>query len=338
MVSFAGPVQKHCRNLHARAITKTTHRIRCRSFRTAVILVPVRWINPSGIVLVHQRIQINEELYIFPFPENTFHGIFFKSEALLEINLPVRGVLIINTFKPAACILREGGHSHDFIIRINNKRSRSVLPRAQQANNLTFQLGEGKIKFFHLGTCKEPSLVNTRREKRTHRRAILFTEIANLNIFLKATSNLHLRISRVPCRRRYKRIRECYRKPVRIVLIKSKPFRGIRPHAIDSHIDCAILINTVVAPRIIDMQSTVLVEALPRRTNLIANGRRRQGTIHISGRLFQRIFQIDNLLFVFRNCNPRSRKLSKVRRTQYIFIQHFLRKAGIEPTALFWII
>ena len=130
VIAFASPVQKHCRNLHGWAFAKTTHRIFRRRVRTAIALNPVRRIDPSGIVSVHQRIKIDQSFNIVTFTDNTCHIVLFKTKALLKVNFPISGMLIVYAFEPTASVLGERRHSHDIVIRINNKRSRSILPRA----------------------------------------------------------------------------------------------------------------------------------------------------------------------------------------------------------------
>ena len=104
------------------------NRVLCRSFRNTIALAGR--IDPCRIPLGQQRIQIQEDINIIAFSDNPSHRVLFKPKALLEIDLPVGGMLIVNTFEPAARILRESRHSHDIVIRIDNKRRRRILPRA----------------------------------------------------------------------------------------------------------------------------------------------------------------------------------------------------------------
>ena len=198
---FASPVIEPGRNLHARAFTKLVGIFR-RSFWATIALV--MRIDPRRIVFTHQGVQVNQAFNIVTSLDNAFKRILFQTKALLEIDLPICGMLVIRTFEPAAGILRERRHSHDIVVRIDNERSRRIFPRAQQADDLTFKRCIRKIKIFHSGTGKKPCLINTRRKQVACNRTVLFTKV--MSFVLKATDNLHLGIFRLPCCRRDNRI------------------------------------------------------------------------------------------------------------------------------------
>ena len=277
-------------------------------------------IDPRRIVFTHQGVQVNQAFNIVTSLDNAFKRILFQTKALLEIDLPVCGMLVIRTFEPAASILRERRHSHDIVVRIDNERSRRIFPRAQQTDNLGFKRCIRKIKIFHSGAGKEPGLINTRREQITCNQ-LVFSEVVSCNIsFSKTACNLYFCFIRFPGIRRHQLFRESYRKPIFIIFVKCKfSYTRIKflvfisififdfnricfPSTINSHINRAIAIDAVITPRIIDMQCTALVEAFADLPHLDASRRNSFCPINIYSILLRkRSAQVDHCILTFRN-------------------------------------
>ena len=198
MERFSRPVHHQRGNLHGRAHAQALRVYNIQARRTVRNRVRI---HPYRIDRSHELAKRNQRIHELAFFERPEAAVMFHAERLLEIHVPVVGMLVVRSLVPSASVRRNRAHLHR-IIR-DNHRGRHVVPRAHQANRLRFRRIELEILHVHLGTRVEPYLVNARREKVHREHTLVLREVRVLRPLVAAAQNLEPRPGGTPLRRRH---------------------------------------------------------------------------------------------------------------------------------------
>ena len=105
VIGFSGPVHHHGRNLHGGAYSQPAGEGVAELGTAGGYGVGV---HPHGIVKCHHGVQSNGSAHSSVFAHETFKAVVLHSKALLELDIPHFGVLVVSSLVPSAGVALGG--------------------------------------------------------------------------------------------------------------------------------------------------------------------------------------------------------------------------------------